>query len=82
MLAVMVARENLHHPGMVQLLPDLLFAVEALKKDRIRLHIRMRNFDRHRAARAFIRGTEDGCHAAALHQILNHIVVKLVTGTQ
>ena len=81
-LTMMVVGENLHHARMIKLLADLLFTVESLEKDRICLHLRMRNFDRYPTTRLLVCGTEDGSHAATFNQVLNQIMVEFVAGAQ
>ena len=45
--AAVFAVEGLDHAGMVELLPNLLFALEALEEHRVGFHLRKRDLDGH-----------------------------------
>ena len=82
MLAVVVVGEDFHYAGVVQLLADLLFTVEAFEENRVGFHLGVRNFDCHSRPGAFVRGAEDRGHAATFNQVLNQVMVEFVAGAE
>ena len=80
--AVVIVFENLHHARMVELLADLLLALEAIEENRIAFHFRMRDLDGDGAAVARIGRLIDGGHAAAGDQAFNFVVIEGIAGME
>ncbi len=74
--------QHLDNRGMIQLLSDFGFAIEAVVEDRVGFGLRVRNFKSDRPARAQIAGAEDGGHAARSHHAFDLIVVDLIPGVE
>src|SRR5215469_3695430 len=64
-LAMAVLAHYLHHARMIQLLADLLLAMETIEEDGIGLHLRMRDLYGYLVSVIQIDGPKDRCHAAA-----------------
>ena len=79
-LAVIAVREDFHHAGVVQRLPDLFLTMEAVEKHRITFHLRVRDFKGHRPAGARIGSAENGGHAATGSDALYLVVIELFPG--
>ena len=78
--AAIFAVEGLDDSRMIDLLADRLFAPEALEKNRIGFHLRMRNLQCHRTARAQVGSAEERGHAAARNFGVQTVVVQRVPG--
>src|SRR5438128_1434616 len=63
--ALLARAEDLDHGGMIQALPDLLFATEALVEDNVARVLEMRHLERDRVPVVEITRPEDGGHPAA-----------------
>jgi hypothetical protein len=62
----------------IQLLANLLLAMEAVEENRVALHLGMRNLDGNRVPGAQIRTAKDGGHAAACSDAFNVVVIESV----
>jgi hypothetical protein len=79
-LGVFAVREDFHHPGVVQGLPDFFLAMEAVEENRIAFHLGMRDLEGYGTAGARIRSAENGGHAAAGSETVYPVVIELFPG--
>src|SRR5947207_902906 len=77
-LAASVLGDHLHHAGVVHGLADFLLTMKALEEDRVALHLRMRDLDGNRTARAHVRGAKDRGHAAARRHAFDAVMIELI----
>jgi hypothetical protein len=80
--ALPIIRQNLDHAGVIQFPPDFGFTLEAVKKQRVGFHFRMRDLNGYRKACAKIRGAENGGHTAASNEAFNPVMVELIAGME
>jgi hypothetical protein len=73
----LLAAEDAHHFGMVELFADAGFALKTVKEDGIGFQIRMGNFEGNDAVVARVDSAIDGCHAAACDRRHNAVRVDL-----
>jgi hypothetical protein len=74
--------ENLHHPGVIQSLSDLLLALKAIEQGRIALDFRMRDLDGDLAAIPQIGSAKNAGHSTAGDETVDAVVIKLIAGMQ
>jgi hypothetical protein len=67
---------------MVQLFADLLFALEAVVKERIGFDFRMGNFDGYSTLVFEVGGLVDGGHSAPGDEIFQAVMVEFVAGME
>ena len=76
----MLAVKSLHHAGVVELLANLLLALEALQQNRVGLHLRMGHLQRDQLAAVQVRRPVERRHAAVGNGRLKPVVVQRVSG--
>ncbi len=65
---------------MIEFLADLLLPLKAVEEQRVRFHLRMRNFDGDGAVVIDIGRAVDRGHAAARDQTVDAVVIEQITG--
>ena len=67
---------------MIELFTDVLFALEAIEKQRVGFHFGMRNLESHLPARLQVSGLVNGGHAAAGDETFDAVMVELIAGME
>ncbi len=80
--AAVVIRVHSHDAGMVELLPDFFFTLEAVVKKRIGFDFRMGNFDGYGTLVLEVGGLVDGGHSAPGDEIFQAVMVEFVAGME